>query len=197
MGEIAGVGSEARSPISGRLRSVEEEFAKLQAERDEALRERDAARAAFGPLLVDVEELRAKIAAYLPKQDTRLPSRRMKRISQEQVADWAARNGEGESLSQIAARDGTHQDTVKKALVEAGITPRMQARKGKGAREEEEAEPGEGDEPVGRCRDCGLPFDSPALTTGNVAEPDENGVCGLCQFMVSDLAAKRAASKAA
>lgn len=170
----AGLQGNFRSPIGARLEGIESAYRRLEAERDQAIRERDEARAALQPLLEQVEGLRAAIMAHLPKGDTRLPSRRMKRINEETVADWAARNEGGESLSQIATRDGTHPDTVKKALLNAGIQPKMQGRK------------------LGtpRCKECGLPFDSPALTQANVPPP-RDGVCGLCQFIANDLAEKR------
>lgn len=156
------------------MEGVDREYQKVVLERDEAIRERDEARAALRPLLEQVDGLRSLIVGQLPKGEA--PKAGKRRVSNERVADWWARNQAGESLSQIAAKEGVHQDTVKSALIGEGHTPKLRPRSS-GAP---------------RCRECGLPFDSPALTTGNVPEPVD-GVCGLCQFIAKDLAEKRAA----
>ncbi len=163
------------SVIWARLEGVDREYQRLEEQRDEAIRERDEARAALKPLLEQVDGLRTLIVGQLPKGEAAKPGR--KRISNELVADWWARNQAGESLSQIAAKDGVHQDTIKNALIGQGHAPKLQRR---------------GASSAPRCKECGLPFDSPALTTGNVPEPVD-GVCGLCQFIAKDLAEKRAA----
>lgn len=189
-----------RSPIWARLQSVDEEYAKLVAERDQARAERDAARAVLEPFLAQLDELKAMILAQMPKTDTRLPSARkrlpgpaQKRVSEEQIGDWCTRHIAGETINAIAKSAGVSFNTVHSALIRAGIEVHVREMVAPSAApkvvEKTAAQPYPAK--AGQCTACGPELDSLVLKRDDVL-PVRDGVCGLCQLDQAELAKKRA-----
>lgn len=169
-----------RSPIGARLDGVEAEFKRLEAENAQLKEERDAAREAWRPFLEEIEDLRARVLAVIPK-DKRLPSARTRgtrmitgrpgQPNDETVDGWVALYQGGESVNQIAQGAGVAFDTVKRYLVLQGIDVKAASAKKKKA-------------PT--CMECGV-----ELGEG------EDTVCGTCREIDGRIAEKKAQREAA
>lgn len=193
-----------RSPIGARLEGIEAEYKRLQEERDQAIRERDEAREAWKPFLQEIEDLRARVLAVVPK-DRRLPSAKTRgtrmitgrpgQPSEETVDGWAEQYEGGMSLTRIAQSSKAKAETIKSHLEARGIEVRGKRPFAHGVVVVAHRAKKEKAEETPRCKECGLALDSPALTNSNVPAPVD-GVCGLCQFIANDLAGKRAGKAA-
>lgn len=181
--------STTHSTVWARLASVEDEYLRLMAERDTAILERDQARLALIPLLEQVEKLRETVLAQLPKQDKRLPSARRGayEVTDADVDGWVRQYEKGLSVTAIAQQSQTTPETVRGHLLRRGVNVRRRAFGNKSADKRA---------PVGRCKECDLALDSPALLRDDVP-PVKDGVCGLCQIIFTDLAEERAKAKEA
>lgn len=168
-----------RSPIGARLEGIEAEYKRLQEERDQAIRERDEAREAWKPFLQEIEDLRARVLAVVPK-DRRLPSAKTRgtrmitgrpgQPSEETVDGWVALYQGGESVNQIAQGAGVAFDTVKRYLVLRGIGVKAAPKRKAGP----------------TCAECGV-----ELGEGEV------DVCNTCKEIDGRIAARRAEREAA
>lgn len=165
-----------RSTIKSRLDSIDEEYARVCAERD-ALRE------ALAPLAAQIAEMNATVQQLMKpsRKGALLPSAKGKagkivgRADQPTEADvdeWIEQyEVEGLAVNQIATKAGVAFDTVKRYLETRGIEVSLRGR-------------------VKRCVRCNLPLSSPAVKRDDLP-PVKDGVCGLCQYTEAELAVRR------